>query len=318
MLLTVLTPTSNVPGDELPKSSMWSGDWIVVIEGLTFAWMRNFSINAAPPVVVTSTPTLTFTTPYIPSTTVTTTFTSGYTTTLLPSTITLPSTTSTRTITVKPMQVTVTSTLTQTRQRTTRVFSKTVTTTTITTSCKTQPPKRDRTCTLRPTRATLAAADVPVTVLPRIRRGEPDVLERVRQRGVSPRQEGESVKPGSGPGTYLNTLLPIAAANETKDLCTTTFLDTAKVVSSWITVTLPTSTELVSEYATTTATITPAPVTAYSDRARTTITITGPTPTRTRTTKVYTTERITSTVWATITSTVRTTPSGVVCATSRY
>lgn len=48
---------------------------------------------------------------------------------------------------------------------------------------------------------------------------------------------------------------------------------------------------------------TPTPVTAYSGRARTTITITGPTPTRTRTTKVYTTVRTTSTVWAAYVST---------------
>lgn len=234
---------------------MWSGDWIVIIEGLTFAWMRNFSINAGPPVVVTSTPTLTYTSEYVPSTTVTTTFTSGYTTTLLPSTITLPSTTSTRTITVKPMQVTVTSTSTHTRLRTTRVFSKTITTTTITTSCKTQPPKRDRTCTLRPSKATLAAATVPVTALPRIRRGEPGILERLRQRGVSPRQEGELVKRGSGPGKYENTVTPTAATDKTIDLCTTTFLDTSKAVSSYVTVTLPTSTELVSETSITTATV---------------------------------------------------------------
>lgn len=181
---------------------MFSGDWIVIIEGLTFAWMRNFSINAGPPVVVTSIPTVTYTTPYIPSTTVTTTFTSGYTSTLLPSTTTLPSTTYTRTITIRPMQVTVTSTLTSTRLRTTRVFSKTVTTTTITTNCRTQTPKRDRTCTLRPTRATLAAAGVPVTAVPRIRRGESGVLQRLRERGVSPRQEGGLANRGTGPGRY--------------------------------------------------------------------------------------------------------------------
>lgn len=197
-----LTSGSNVPGDELPKSSMWSGDWIVIIEGLTFAWMRNFSINAAPPVVVTSTPTVTYTTPYTPSTTVTTTFTQGYTTTLLPSTVTLPKTTSTRTITVRPMQVTVTTTSTSTRMRTARVFSKTITTTTITAGCKTQLPKRDRTCTLRPSKATLAAASAPVTAIPRIRRGERGVLERLREHGVAPRQEGGLVKRGTGPGGY--------------------------------------------------------------------------------------------------------------------
>ncbi|KEF57809.1 uncharacterized protein A1O9_05729, partial [Exophiala aquamarina CBS 119918] len=291
--------TCNVPGDEMPKSAMWSGDWIVIIEGLTFAWMRNFSINAGPPVVVTSTPTVTYTTPYTPSTTVTMTFTQGYTTTLLPSTVTLPKTTSTRTITVRPRPVTVTTTSTSTRIRTTKVFSKTITTTTIAASCRTQLPRRDRTCTLRPSKATLAAANAPVTAIPRIRRAESGVLERLRKRRVARRQEGGLVKRGTGP-----------------DLCTTTFMDTSKIVSTYITVTYPTSTELVSEFTTTTATVTPAAVTAYSGRARTTITITASTPTRTRTTIAHVTAHTTSTIWATITSTIKTTPSGMICATS--
>lgn len=77
---------------------------------------------------------------------------------------------------------------------------------------------------------------------------------------------------------------------------------------------------------------TPAPVTAYSGIVRTTTTVTAPTPTRTRTSRVYVTTWTTSTIVATyvlyenadhankltidrITSTVKTTPSGMVCAT---
>ncbi|KIY00523.1 uncharacterized protein Z520_04208 [Fonsecaea multimorphosa CBS 102226] len=291
-----MVSTCNVPGNEVTKNNMFSGDWTIVIEGLTFAWMRSFSIIAAPPVVVTTTPTATFTVTSTPSTTITTTITNVYSTTASPSTVTVPTTTTTRTITTTPPQVTVYWTSTITRTRTTRVFSKTISTTTVTTSCKTQTPARDPTCTIRPTKATLAAANESFTIVPRVRQfGRPGW--KAEKRAIDRRQDTTPVDPGP-------------------DQCTTTVVDTADAVSSYTTVTAPTSTEIDTENATTTTTVTPPPVTAYSGKAKTTITITEPTPTRTRTTRTYQTVWTTSTVWATITSTVMTAPSGWVCATS--
>ncbi|OAL32197.1 hypothetical protein AYO20_07965 [Fonsecaea nubica] len=290
-----MVSTCNIPGNEVTKNNMFSGDWTIVIEGLTFAWMRSFSIIAAPPVVVTTTPTATFTVTSTPFTTITTTITNVFSTTASPSTVTVPTTTITRTITTTPAQVTVYSTSTITRTRTSRVFSKTVSTTTVTTSCKTQPPAKDPTCTIRPTKATLAASLESITILPRMRQFERNGRNGNKRAG----QRRDDSPVDSGP-----------------DQCTTTSVDTANAVSSYTTVIAPTSTEIDTENATTTTTVTPPPVTAYSGKAKTTITVTAATPTRTRTTRTYQTVWTTSTIWATITSTVKTTPSGWVCATS--
>ncbi|KAL2415570.1 hypothetical protein ABEF95_014231 [Exophiala dermatitidis] len=293
---TDMVSTCNVAGNEVTKASMFSGDWTVVIEGLTFAWMRTFSIIAGPPVVITATPTATFTVTSTPSTTITTTITQVYNTTLPASTTTVPSTTSTRTITTTPSQVTVYWTSTSTRTRTTRVYSKTVSTSTVTTTCKTQPPKKDPTCTIRVLKASLAASVNVSVSLPRMRRAEAERLRSMPRQIIEPR-DGQLFQRGP-------------------DLCTTTILQTTNVVSSYTTVTASTSTEIDTENASTTVTITPPPVTAYSGKAKTTITVTAPTPTRTRTSRVYDTVWTTKTVWATITSTVRTSPPGAVCMTT--
>lgn len=176
---------------------------MVVMDGLTFAWMRTFQIVAGPPVTITSTPTATFTVTNTPSTTVTTNSTNVYSTTLSPSTVTVPSSTSTRTITTTPKQVTVYSTSTSTRTRTSRTWSSTVTTTTVTVSCQPQIIKRDPTCTIRPTKATLAAASNTGYPAPRGRffRGAP---RRDRPRDVSkhaivePRKENLLFERGAG------------------------------------------------------------------------------------------------------------------------
>ncbi|ETI27929.1 hypothetical protein G647_00378 [Cladophialophora carrionii CBS 160.54] len=289
----------NVAGNELTRNNMFSGTWTAIMEGLTFAYMRSFAIIAAPPVTVTSTPTATFTVTTTPSTTITSTITNVFSTTAPASTVTVPTSTSTRTITTSPAQTTVYWTSTSTRTRTTRVFSKTVSTTTVTTSCQTQTPSKDPVCTIRPTKATLAAAASTISMVPR-------QWTRQFQRPGNGR---------SGWGTVCRALTPQQMLM-TIDMCTTTVVDTAKAVSSYTTVTAPTSTEIDTENATTTTTITPPPVTAYSGKAKTTVTITAPTPTRTRTARTYETVWTTSTVWATITSTVKTPPSGWVCATT--
>lgn len=58
------------------KSQIISGNWIVVVEGLTFAWMRTFQIIAGPPKIVTETPTATVNVTATPTSTSTTTMTS--------------------------------------------------------------------------------------------------------------------------------------------------------------------------------------------------------------------------------------------------
>jgi len=159
---------------------MSSGEWIVVVEGLTFAWMRSFSINAGPQVTTYSTPTVTFTVTEVPSTTVSAMATSIYLTTLPPSTVTVLASVVTKMATTTPAKVTVISTSTSTRIRTTRLFTKTISTKTLTTSCKTQPPKRDPTCTIRPTKATLKALDIEVDV--KIGRRVPDRFKHSKAR----------------------------------------------------------------------------------------------------------------------------------------
>jgi hypothetical protein len=193
---------------EVTKNNMFSGTWIAVIEGLTFAYMRSFEIIAAPPATVTNTPTATFTVTSVPSTTITTTLTSLLNATASALTITLPSSASTRTITTTPAPATTYWTSTITRTRTTRVFSKTVSTATVTTSCQTQTPTQDPTCTIRPTKATLAATNPSITVAPRLGRfpqrpGQSNwnkwgghKLAMIRRDG------GASVE--SGPGTSLS------------------------------------------------------------------------------------------------------------------
>ncbi|EXJ64010.1 hypothetical protein A1O7_00345 [Cladophialophora yegresii CBS 114405] len=297
----------NVPGNELTKNNMFSGTWTAIMEGLTFAYMRSFAVIAAPPVAVTSTPTAIFTVTTVPSTTITSTITSVFSTTAPASTVTVPTSTSTRTITTTPAQTTVYWTSTSTRTRTTRVFSKTVSTTTVTTSCQTQTPSKDPLCTIRPTKATLAAAAASISIVPR-------QWARQFQRPGTGR---------SGWGGWGGHRLAMhrrddngASVDMGPDMCTVTVIDTAKAVSSYTTVTAPTSTETDTENTTTTTTVTPPPVTAYSGKAKTTTTITAPTPTRTRTSRTYETVWTTSTVWATITSTVKTPPSGWVCATT--
>ncbi|KAJ9608272.1 hypothetical protein H2200_007260 [Cladophialophora chaetospira] len=294
----------NVAGNELTKNNMVSGSWTAVIEGLTFAWMREFSIIAAPPVTISSTPTFTYSVTITPSTTITSTVTSVFTTSASPSTITVPTITTTRTITTTPAQKTVTSTSTITRLRTTRVFSKTVAITTITTSCQTQTPSKDPTCTIRPTKATLAAANSAYSMLPR-------QWHQIQKPGTS--RSGW----GSWGGHKLARRDNVAPVDTGPDMCTTTFMDTAHAVMSTITSTASTtSTEIITENASVTTTITPPPVTVNSGKARTTITVTAATPTRVRTTRTYVTSWTTSTVWATIASTVKVPPPGWICATT--
>lgn len=83
--------TCNVADNEIRKSRMISGEWTVVIEGLTFAYARVFSIVAGPPVEVTSTATMTITETSTPMATETSTTISVIPTTLAPGTVTIVS-----------------------------------------------------------------------------------------------------------------------------------------------------------------------------------------------------------------------------------
>lgn len=87
----IMISTCNIADNEIRKSQMVSGTWTVVIEGLTFAYARAFSIVAGPPVEVTSIATATVTETSTPITTETTTTTSIIPTTLPPTTLTIVS-----------------------------------------------------------------------------------------------------------------------------------------------------------------------------------------------------------------------------------
>lgn len=70
-----LLNNSNITGNEVLKRYMYSGDWIVIIEGYTFAWMRTFAINAGPQQTLTQTPTAIFNVTKTPVVTMSTTST---------------------------------------------------------------------------------------------------------------------------------------------------------------------------------------------------------------------------------------------------
>jgi hypothetical protein len=69
---------SNVTGNEILKKHMYSGDWIIVIEGYTFAWMRTFAINAGPQQTLIQTPTAIFNITKTPVVTTSTTSTAQW------------------------------------------------------------------------------------------------------------------------------------------------------------------------------------------------------------------------------------------------
>jgi hypothetical protein len=152
--------------DTMLKSQMTSGEWYVVVEGLTFAWMRSFQIIAGPPKIVTETPTVTVNVTVTPTSTITTTITSVDVTTLPASTTTVPFSTKTKTVHTTPARVTTTSTSKVTKVKTTRTLTQTTVTTTVTTSCQVQTPVRDPPCTIRPSKASLKAASVSVSATP--------------------------------------------------------------------------------------------------------------------------------------------------------
>lgn len=243
-----LTGDSNVTGNVVLKSQMFSGNWTVVVEGLTFAWERTFAIIAAPPVTVTTTPTATYTITSIPSTTTTSTSTGWYSTTLPASTITLPSTTSTRTITSTPPRVTVYSTLTISRTRTTRTFTSTISTTTVTTTCQTQQHRKDPVCTIHPTKASLLAAVSTAVSNETVAAahwlwGGASRDRHARgafKRGAIEPRDGQLGKRGAGKLWHMAMFF----SADHIDACTTTYLETSSVVSSYVTVTGPTSTEI--------------------------------------------------------------------------
>ena len=192
---TDIVSTCNVTNNIVRKSDMTSGDWTIVIEGLTFAYMRIFSIIAQQPMVVTETPTATFSVTVTPSTTVVTTSTQVYSTNLPPSTVTLPSTTSTFTKTNTPAKVTTTSTKTLLLTRTSWAFSETIVSKTVTIACPTGLPVRDPSCTIHPTKASLLATDPASTPVKRERprisgvagRGDFNDDKRLGKRGAGMR-----------------------------------------------------------------------------------------------------------------------------------
>ena len=155
--------TCNVTGEELRKKDLMSGQWTVVIEGLTFAWMRQFSIIAGTPVEVTSTPIATLTLTSTPITTSTLVSTSTIQETVPASTVTVPATTQTTSRTIIPSRVTTTTTYIKTI--TIPAFppeiTKVTTMKTITTRCRTAPPRWDPINTVHAAKASLAAAIKP-------------------------------------------------------------------------------------------------------------------------------------------------------------
>lgn len=215
--------TCNVPGEEVRKSHMISGTYIAVIEGLTFAYARAFSIIAGIPVVVTSTPTISFTITTTPMTTTTSPLTSIMLTTLPASTTTIPATTNTQktTISPKPTTTTLTTTKTITLRNWLPKITKTTTIKTITTPCRTATRRNDPTCTIHPPKASLAAAA--------------DYAPRGLRNGL----HHHGVKPLHGRRVPLAANLELL--RRSPDLCTTTILATTEVTSTAIS-TAPTST----------------------------------------------------------------------------
>jgi len=130
---------------------MTSGTYYIVVQGVSFSWMRTFTIIAGPQTTITATPTAIFNVTGTPSTTLNVTITDISLTTLMPSTFytTIPSTTITKTTTITPSRVTITTTSLTIRSKAgTTLYSNILTTTTELLSCPTQNPKKDPICTL--------------------------------------------------------------------------------------------------------------------------------------------------------------------------
>jgi hypothetical protein len=243
---------------------MISGTYIIVIQGLTFAWMRTFTIIAGPQMTITATPTAFFNVTLTPSTTITSTSTSDYNTTLPAVTYntTFPSTTITKSVIITPPVVTIytTSVATKTKASVT-INSKIWITTTETLTCPTQTPKKDPTCTLTLKRATLPSSTANTTVAAGSRKGKDRKLHRPRiphRRAPLGGQRGEQwrrdlfAKRTAGKHTFSNYQ---KLGSHSPDLPTTTVTETSYIVSIYTTFTAATSTELDLLYTTVTTTM---------------------------------------------------------------
>ena len=218
--------TCNVPGNILTKGQVFSGIWIAVIEGYTFAWMRTFSVIAGIQQTVTATPTAVFNITTTPSTTVTTTATEQDNTTLPAVTVTIPSATILRNKITTPDTVTFYSTKTLTRTRTSRLFTARVVTTTKTASCH-RTTVKDPSCTIKPTKAKVTPN--PSAAKMRARRADTPLPRREKRKDV--------------------------LAKRSADQPTTTVTETSTTVSIYSTYTAPTSTETDTDFTTTTTTM---------------------------------------------------------------
>ncbi|KKY27640.1 hypothetical protein UCRPC4_g00873 [Phaeomoniella chlamydospora] len=299
--------TCNVTDNVVTKSSMYSGEWIIIIEGLTFAWERSFYITAGPQATVTATPTAIFNVTVTPTSTVNSTVTTVYSTTLTPSTVTLPSVTLSHTRTITPKPVTTTSTKTVSIVQT--KFSYTVAHTTKTKTASCTSTKRDPPCTFQPTK-TKIAADIIASQIS----AASDVKRRDRmssRRGLARRGLRRSAAlelEKRSPGKYL-VLMSNAGLILKKDVSTTTVTETTSTASVYSTYTASTITVVNTYYTTVTNTITPAPITVKSGATQVQVTVTAPTPTRTIRTNKTTKTTTTKTITATITKTKTVTPT---------
>ena len=234
---------------------MTSGHWLIVIEGLTFAWMRSFEIIAGVQATITATPTAVFTVTSTPSVTVNSTVTEVYPTTLPPITVTQPAYTSQVTKTVTPPKVTVTSTKTNTKTSTQYSYGVTRTTKTKTAVCTTKTTKKDPPCTYFPTKTTLAysiIATQAASAVPRVKdkRMTPGIMKRIRderKRMAAARLEKEA------PGKQL--LRSSVAETNFLDVSTTTITQSTFTESVYTTETVPTVTEIITTTETSTQTV---------------------------------------------------------------
>ncbi|PVH78934.1 hypothetical protein DL98DRAFT_572855 [Cadophora sp. DSE1049] len=276
------------------QTDMFSGTWYIVIEGLTFAYVRTFTLTVGVPTTTTAIPTITVGMTSTPDVVTTTSLSiSTGSTIIAPSTVTIPCKTTSKTTTVTPSPVFTTTTRTITITKTTKTIS-TSSTKHITSTATCTPPPFPR----APDPRVQAPLILPHgTVNP----------HKLKARAWYAR---DVIYPKAR-GVTFNVARNAGVVKRGPDEATVTVTETTFTATTTSTTVLEASTVVQTEYSTTIETITPSPVTKCSGVTKVTFTSTASTKTFTRLSVTKTTIYATKTVSVCHTIKTTTTPKAL-------
>lgn len=293
------------------QTAMFSGDWYIVIEGLTFAYVRTFEITAGAPTTITATPTVTAGVTIVPNATTTTSTSKDIeSTTLLPSTITDACQTIYITKIVVPPLASTTVVKTQTITSTTKTTTKTTSSTFISTAICTPPsyPKGPDPALQK------------VLVLPHITISPPSSNVQASKRQISGGKDGKrnharDMAFHKARGVIFNLASNAAVMKRGPDEPTVIVTETTYTSTTTTTSTLATPIVVQTAYTTSISTITPKAVTVCQGVTKVTTTTTLPTHTITLLSVMKTTVYVTKSVTLchTIISTITPAPLSTSC-----